>query len=340
MTRLLEPTGHHATTHDVDIDRRCFVGGLAALASGAFALPARAADQWPTTNVRIIIPFAAGGPADGSARILADVMAPQLGKPLVIDNRAGAGGVIGISAAAQSKDQHTLLMGSTSMTITPALRPVSYDVMRDFDPIGMVSSQPLVAVVSSSSSIKSIDDLIAQARAKPGELTAANSGNGSLAHLTAELFCAKVGVKITSVPYRGESTITPDLLADRVSLGFLNLPLMLPLIRDGKLRALAVTTPEPVADLPNVKSLRQLGIEGVEAEGWAALLAAKGIPEEGLVRLEQLLNQALESPQVRERFAAFGVAPVISGRAKLRTFLADETQRWSQLITSRGIKAD
>ncbi|MDQ2083138.1 tripartite tricarboxylate transporter substrate binding protein [Xanthobacteraceae bacterium Astr-EGSB] len=342
MTRRDHQTDARMAAHRMDVDRRVFLGGLSALAATAFAGGAEAAEAWPTTNVRIVVPFAPGGPADGSARILADIMAPQLGHPIVVDNRAGAGGVIGITSAAQSKDRHTLLMGSTSMTITPTLRPkaVTYDVLRDFDPIGMVSSQPLVVVVPSSSPIKSIDDLVAAARAKPDALTAANSGNGSLAHLTTELFCAKVGVSIISVPYRGESAITPDLLSDRVSLGFLNLPVMLPLIRDGKLRALAVTTPQPSPDLPGVKSLRELGIEGVEAEGWAALFAAKGIPEEGLARLEQLLDQALRSQQVRDRFKAFGVAPVISGRAKLKEFIAAETERWSQVIKTRGIKAD
>jgi tripartite-type tricarboxylate transporter receptor subunit TctC len=231
-------------------------------------------------------------------------------------------------------------MGSTSMVITPTLQPRSatYDLMRDFDPVGMVSAQPLVAVVAASSPIKSIPDLIAAARANPGQLTAANSGNGSLAHLTAELFCAKVGVQITSVPYRGESALTPDLLAGTVSLGFLNLPVMLPLIRDGRLRALAVTTPAPVPELPGVPTLRSLGIDGVEAEGWAALLAAKGIPDEGLAKLERLLDEALASPQVRDRFLAFGVAPVMSGRTKLREFLLAETGRWGEVIRTRNIK--
>jgi tripartite-type tricarboxylate transporter receptor subunit TctC len=324
-------------------DRRRVLGGLAA-SVGAAACPAivHASDRWPTDVVRIIVPFAPGGPADGSARILAEVMAPRLGQSITVENRSGAGGVLGVAAAAASKDRHTLLMGSTSMVIAPALQPanVTYDVLRDFDPVGMVSAQPLVAVVPATSPIKSIADLIAAARAHPGQLTAANSGNGSLAHLTAELFCAKVGVQIASVPYRGESALTPDLIAGTVSLGFLNLPVMLPLIRDGRLRALAVTTPAPVAELPGVPTLRSLGIDGVEAEGWAAVLAAKGIPDDGLAKLEGILNEALESKQVRDRFVAFGVAPVISGRARLREFLVTEAERWRQVIRARNIKLD
>ena len=333
-------TSHRAVAPDL-CRRRLLKGFAAAAGAAVLGAPlASAADPWPTTVVRIVVPFAPGGPADASARILAEMIAPALGQAVIVDNRPGAGGVIGITSVAQSKDRHTLLMGSTSMVIAPTLQPkaVNYNIEADFEPIGMVSAQPLVVVVPSSSPIKSIADLIATARAKPGELTAANSGNGSLAHLTAELFCSKVGVSMTSVPYRGESALTPDLLTGTVSLGFLNLPVMLPLIRDGRLRALAVTTAEPVSDLPGVATLRSLGIEGVEAEGWAALLAAKGIPEEGLARLETLLNQALRSQRVRERFTAFGVAPVISGRAELRKFLAAEQARWGEVIRSRGIK--
>lgn len=316
---------------------------LAAIGLGLVSLRpviANAADAWPLRPVRIIVPFPPGGPADGSARVLAEAMAPQLGKPLIVENRAGGGGVVGITAAAQSKDGHTLLMGSTSMVITPSLVPnLSYDVMRDFEPIGMVSAQPLVVVVPGSSPLRSIDDLIKAARAKPGALTAANSGNGTLSHLAAELFSSKTGVSITSVPYRGESALMPDLLSGTVSLGFLNLPITLPLVREGRLRALAVLTREAVPELPAVATMRSLGIDGLEVQGWAALLAVKGIPEEGLARLESVLNQALGSAAVKQRFATFGVAPVVSGRAKLREYLQSEGERWGGVVRARGIKA-
>jgi tripartite-type tricarboxylate transporter receptor subunit TctC len=331
-----------ASTRECDAGRRRLLGGLAALAGAALAPRAVGAEEaWPNAMIRIIVPFAPGGPADGSARILADVMAPKLGQPMAIENRAGGGGIVGIATAAQSHDRHTLLMGSTSMTIMPTLQPkgVTFDILRDFDPIGMVSAQPLVVVVPATSRIVNIDGLIQVARANPGQLSAANSGNGSLAHLTTELFCIKAGISITSVPYRGESLLTPDLLAGTVSLGFLNLPAMLPLIRNGRLRALAVTAPEPIPELPRVPTLRSLGIAGVEAEGWAALLAPKGIPEAGLAMLERTLAEALQSAPVRERFATFGVRPVVSSRAGLRDFIAAETERWGEVIRTRGIKA-
>jgi tripartite-type tricarboxylate transporter receptor subunit TctC len=317
---------------------------LFALAAGFVALRpgiAGAQTAWPSRTVRIIVPFPPGGPADGSARVLAEVMAPQLGQSVIVENRPGAGGVIGIQAAAQSKDGHTLLMGSTSMTITPSLQPkLPYDVMRDFDPIGMVSAQPLVVVVPGSSPIRSIEDLIKRAQAKPGEVTSANSGNGTLSHLTAELFSSQVNAPITSVAYKGENALIPDLLTGTVSLGFLNLPITLPFIRDGRLRALAVTTREPVPELKGVPTLRSLGIDGMEVEGWAALLAAKGISEQGLARLETVLNHALTSQAVRERFAAFGVTPVVTGRTKLREYIQNEADRWGSVVRTRGIKAE
>ncbi len=323
------------------ISRRRALGALAGLLVTGRSGIGGAADAWPVRTVRIVVPFPPGGPADGSARVLAEAMAPQLGQAMIVENRPGAGGVIGIAAAAQAKDGHTLLMGSTSMVITPSLNPnLPYDVFRDFDPIGMVSAQPLVVVVPGASPIRSIDDLVKTARARPGTLTAANSGNGTLSHLAAELFCAKTGVSITSVAYKGENALMPDLLTGTVSLGFLNMPITLPLIREGRLRALAVATRDPLPELPGVPTLRSQGVDGLEAQGWAALLATKGIPEDGLAKLEKLLDEALASPRVRERFAAFGVAPVVSGRAKLRDYLVSEGDRWGQVVRTRGIKAE
>jgi tripartite-type tricarboxylate transporter receptor subunit TctC len=191
------------------IGRRELLTAFAAAAFGPM-VRAKAADAWPRRPIRIIVPFPPGGPADGSARVLADTMAPQLGGRIVVENRPGAGGVIGITAAAQSTDGHTLLMGSTSMTVMPALRTdLRYDVLRDFEPIGMVSAQPLVLVVPSGSALATVDDVISVGRAHKGELTAGNSGAGTLSHLTTELFNLRTGTEITNVAYRGENDLMP-----------------------------------------------------------------------------------------------------------------------------------
>ncbi|NLD54429.1 MAG: tripartite tricarboxylate transporter substrate binding protein [Burkholderiaceae bacterium] len=317
---------------------------LQALLLGVAGLPARgaiASKAWPSRTVRIIVPFAPGGGADVSARVLAELLTPELGQSVIVENRPGAGSAIGVTAAANSSDGHTLLMGSNSMVINPSLNPaITYEVARDFDAIGMVSSQPLVLVVPAQSAIRSLDDLIAEARRRPGELTAGNSGNGTLAHLTAELFSLETGTTLTHVPYKGESALMPDLLAGRVALGFLNLPSVIAHIRGGRLHPIAVSSASPVEELPSVPTFRSLNRPSLEVRGWAALLAPKGtIPATELDRLATLLAKALASETVKTRFAALSVRPEIMDRSATDRHLADEGARWKKVIETRGIKA-
>ena len=330
------------TEHLSTMNRRTVLSAVALALAAAHAGRGRAAQAWPSRTVRIIVPFAPGGGADSSARVLVEVLAPDLGQSVIVENRPGAGSAVGVMAAAQSKDGHTLLMGSNSMVINPVLNPsIAYDVARDFDAVGMVSAQPLVLVVPASSKIVSFADLVAEARARPGTLTAGNSGNGTLAHLTAELFAIQTQTTITSVPYKGESALVPDLIGGLVSCGFLNLPSVIAHIRSGRLRALAVSSPAPVAALPGVPTLRSLGHPSLEVQGWAALLAPKGtVPREGLARLETLLMQALATDAVKTRFASLSVEPVASGREATAQYLKAEGARWQQVIQARGIKAD
>ncbi len=308
----------------------------------ALVSPAIAADAWPSKTVRMIVPFAPGGPADSSARVLTDVMSPQMGTPMIVENKPGAGSILGVTSAVQSKDGHTLLMGSNSMVINPSLMPnVTYDVARDFDAIGMVSSQPLVLVVPSSSNIKSVADLIAEAKAHPGDLSAGNSGNGTMAHLAAEIFAAQTGTSLMTVPYKGESALLPDLISGIVSTGFLNLPSVLPHVKAGRLRALAVSSPQSVVDLPDVPTFRSLKLPSLELLAWAVLVAPKGtIPPEGLTKLEGLLSKALTSEVVQKRFASMGLTPMILGREATANFLKAEGARYAEVIKSRGIKAN
>jgi len=329
------------------VQRRSLLLGLGAASfgaalGGALAGPARAQGAaWPDRPVRIIVPFPPGGPADGSARALAEAMAPRLGQAVVVENRPGAGGVIGIGAAAQARDGHTLLMGSTSMTVTPSMRSdLPYDVLRDFEPIGMVSAQPLVLTVPAASPLKSVADLVREGRGKRGVFTGATSGNGTLSHLTIELFNGRTGTEIQPVAYRGESAIMPDLLGGTISLGFLNLPILLPLLRDGRLRALAVTARARIPQLPNVPTFAEAGVAGLEVEGWAALLAARGVPPAGLARLEQVLRECLGLEPVRQRLTNFGTTPVSSTRAELAAFLRAEMTRWGEVVRSRNIRAN
>ncbi|SEK15106.1 MULTISPECIES: tripartite tricarboxylate transporter substrate binding protein [unclassified Variovorax] len=340
-------------THS-SLPRRRALGLLAAsLASGAWpawasdagtgttaatAATAGTAGAWPTRPLTAIVPFAPGGAGNGSLRILAELIGPRIGQPIVVDNRPGAGGITGTLAVTSSHDDHMLLLGSTTMTILPALRnDLGYDVQRDLQPVGMISTQPLVLAVAANSPLHGIDDLVAKGRA--GELSAGNSGVGTLSHLATELLNQKLGARILAVPYKGDSVLIPDVVAGTVSLGVMNLPVALPLIQAGRLRAVAVTSAQPLASLPGVPVLRSRGDEFVIA-GWAALFAAKKVPAAGVERLGQLLREALDTPSVRERFAGFGVTPQASTPAQLRAFVRSETARWGELVRGRGIKLE
>ncbi|MDF3822635.1 tripartite tricarboxylate transporter substrate binding protein [Leptospira sp. 96542] len=333
----------HARRSGLAFSRRAFLGTAASLAATSpLSTVLAATPAWPSRTVRIVVPFAPGGGADSSARVLAEILGPALGQAVIVENRPGAGSAIGVTAAAKSNDGHTLLMGSNSMVINPILRPnLGYDATADFDAVGMVSAQPLVLVVAASSSIKSINDLIREAKAKPGQLTAGNSGNGTLAHIATEIFASQTGVSLTNVPYKGESALLPDLLGDLVSLGFLNLPSVLPHIRSGRLRAIAVSSPEPAPELPGIPTFRALNYPSMEVQGWAALFAPKGsIPAAGLARLESQLTLALKSDTVRGKFATIGVMPVIQSRADTAKFMQAEVNRYAAVIQARGIKAE
>lgn len=324
------------------LSRRRLLLGAALAQVSCLAAHTTAAAAWPLRPVRIIVPFPPGGAADGAARVLAEIFTADLRQSVIVENRPGAGSAIGVTAAAQSRDGHTLLMGSNSMVINPSLQPtLEYQVERDFDAVGMVSAQPLVLVVPAASPIRSVDDMIAAAKANPGKVTTGNSGYGTLAHLASEIFAARTGVQLTPVPYKGESALLPDLLGGLVSAGFLNLPGVVAQIKSGKLRALAVSAPQPIPDLPGVPTFRALNYPSLEVEGWAALLAPKGtIPVEALDRLAALLGKALASPDVLKRFAALGVSAMSLDRAATMQFLKDEGERYAEIIKARGIKVD
>jgi tripartite-type tricarboxylate transporter receptor subunit TctC len=320
------------------MNRRHHLLQLTATAA-AWALAARASHAqgaWPARAINIVVPFAPGGAGNGSVRILAEVIGPQVGQSIVVENRPGGGGVPGTQHVAQSSDDHLLLMGSTSMTIAPALRSdLAYDVMRDLQPVGMISSQPQVVAVGANSPLRTLDDLVRLGRG--GSLTAGNSGVGTLSHLATELLNRKLGTQILPVPYKGDAVLIPDVGSGTLSMGLINLPVVMPLIQAGRLRALAVTSAQPVASLPGVPLLRTLGEEFV-ITGWAAMYASRAVPAAGVDRFSALMRQALDNTSVRERFAAFGVTPEPSTPAQLRDFTRNEINRWGDVVRSRGIK--
>ena len=311
----------------------CALAGLALLPGLSAAQTA-----WPSKPLTMVVPFAPGGAGNGSLRILSEIIGPQLNQTIVVDNRPGAGGITGTATVTGSNDDHLFLMGSTSMTILPALRKdMPYDTQRDLKPVGMISSQPMVLAVAANSPLRTLDDLVTQGRA--GNLSAGNSGVGTLSHLATELINHKLQTRITAVPYKGDSVLLPDVASGTISIGMVNLPVALPLIQAGRLRALAVTSQQPVASLPGVPVLRTLGEEFV-ITGWAALFAARNVPAAEVERVGVLLRQALAQGAVREKFAAFGVAPEVATPTQLNAFVQGETRRWADVVSSRGIKLE
>ncbi|HSW21109.1 MAG TPA: tripartite tricarboxylate transporter substrate binding protein [Ramlibacter sp.] len=319
------------------MDRRQLLAlGGASLA--ALARPLHAQAAWPSRPITAIVPFAPGGAGNGSLRILAEVMGPKLGQPIVVDNRPGGGGIPGTRLVARSNEDHMLLMGSTSMTIAPALNhELGYDVQRDLQPVGMISSQPVVLAVAANSPISSLADLIGRGRAQ--EITVGNSGVGTLSHLATALLNSKLGTRFQPIPYKGDAVLIPDVVSGNVAVGVFNLPVAMPMIQAGRLRALAVTSATPMASLPSVPLLKTLG-DDLVITGWAALFASKAVPQAGIERFAAALRQALADPGVRERFAAFGVAPESSTPAQLRDFMSAEITRWGDVIRAQGIKTE
>lgn len=321
-------------------------GRRALLAAAALALAPAARAQpaaWPNRPLRVIVPFAPGGPADGLARMLGErVLGPQLGQSVVVENRAGAGGVIGTAAAAQANDGHTLLFGSISMTIVPHLQAQSagYDVLKDFAPLAQIASTPFLLVVPAASPLRDVAGLVKAAKANPRSLAAANSGYGTLSHMTAELFNRQAGTNLEPVVYRGEGVLMPDLLGGQLDLGFLTLSTLLPHLRAGTLRALAVAGEARLPELPEVPTLDEAGVPGVEVDGWQAMFAPRGTPPAAIARLSDILAAAMASPEIRERITAFGAVPASRSNADFAAMVPREFARWGALVKERDIRVE
>lgn len=319
------------------ITRRAALAIAGTLAAGRCA----AAQAWPTRPLRIVSPFAPGGSSDGPARLLAERLMPLLGQPVVVENRAGAGSLVGTSFVAQSTDQHTVLLGSLSHVINPLLQPrLPYDPVQDFAPITLIGATPVLVVVPAASSLGSIADLIRRGRSADANLTYASAGNGTVNHLAAELFKRRTATAITNVTYRGEAALMPDLLSGTTSLGFLNMAVPLPLIRQGRLRALATASATRLADLPEVPTLAEAGVPGVEVSGWRCILAAANMPAEGRTRLEAALLAILAEPPVRQTLAEMGLLRAPTGHAYLATFMQAEAARWQEVVRAAGIQSE
>jgi tripartite-type tricarboxylate transporter receptor subunit TctC len=299
--------------------------------------------EFPSRTVTIISPYQAGGTSDIIARILAQKLQERWGKPVIVENRAGANGGIGVAAVAHAApDGHTLLaVASSALTINPTFYPsLPYDVDRDLAPITRTGMVANVLVVTPSLPAKSVAELIALAKAKPGQLSYASQGIGSNGQVTGELFKQRTQTEILHVPYKGSAPAVQDLLAGHVQLMFDNLPSVLQFIRAGQLRALAVTTAQRSAELPDVPTLAESGLPGFDTSAWFALLAPKQTPAGVRSEIEQAAIAALNDADAKTRLRAAGIEVAADGAAALERRIKDERAGWREVITRAGIKAE
>ncbi|MDM0082188.1 MULTISPECIES: Bug family tripartite tricarboxylate transporter substrate binding protein [Variovorax] len=306
------------------------------------ASSASLAQGYPTKPIRLIVPFPAGGATDLFARTLSQKMGEKLGTTLVIDNKPGAGGAIGSDMAAKATpDGYTLLLATTSThSIGPAITPkLPYDTVRDFTPIAHVGDAPSIMLVPNNSPAKTVREWIDYAKKNPGKLNYASSGNGTIVQLTAELFKSQAGVFVTHIPYKGTALAIPDLITGKVDVLFDSLPTGMPHVRDGRLRALGVTTLKRSPLAPELPPIADV-LPGFESNTWFGLYGPKGLPADMVARINTAANQSLSDPEVRDKLARLGIEPTTSTPAQLASLVAADAAKWKQIITDRKITGD
>jgi tripartite-type tricarboxylate transporter receptor subunit TctC len=304
---------------------------------------ASAADTYPTKPIRIIVPFPPGGPADALARIVGDRLGAALGQSVVVDNRPGAGGNIGMELGAKAApDGHTLVLAPAgNLTVNPFLyRNVPYDVGRDFLPVTVIAAVPNVLVINPQLPVKDLAELIAYAKANPGKLNFSSPGAGSGAHLAGELLKSSAGIELVHVPYNGIAPAVTAVVAGDVQMMFAAAPSALPQVTGGKLRAIAVASPKRIAAAPAIPTLDDSGLPGFDVTSWYSIVAPAGTPPAVVDRLQKEIARALESPDVKAKLAGLGAEPVANTPADFAAMIKVETAKWGKIVKDANIRAE
>ena len=328
------------------MNRIGFPGLLAsALASIPLLLftPAAEAQSYPSKPIRMLIPFPAGGGSDTMGRVLGQKLSERLGQQIVVENRPGAGGSIGADLAAKAApDGYTILLGSTSELVQyPNVNPkIAYNPLRDFAPVSLVGTVPLVLIVHPSLPVKSVKELVTLARSRPGQINFSSAGNGSTTHLAVELFVLITGVKMTHVPYKGSPQAVTDLVAGNVQLGIPTMPAALGFIRAGRVKALGVSTAKRAAVLPEVPSLKEAGVAGYDTALWTALLVPAATPREIVQRLHAESVKVLELADVQATLAKQGAEAQSSTPEQLAQYLRSELAQWAKVVKAADVRLD
>jgi tripartite-type tricarboxylate transporter receptor subunit TctC len=325
--------------------RRITLQQLAAAAAVAAVLPlagpAMAQETWPSRPVKMIVPFAAGGTTDVVARMVGARLGEIWGQPVIVENRGGAGGNVGAEVVAKSAaDGYTLLMASGSVTINPPLygSRMPFDVKKDFAPISIVADGPQLVVVQDAGPYKSLRELIAAAKAQPGRLVFGSAGVGSQVHLAGENLAYAAGFEAQHAPYRGEAAAYPDLMGGQTQFIVGNIAAAGALVGPGRLRALAVTSPQRAPQMPEVPTVAEAGLPGFTNIGWFGLLAPAGTPDAVLDKVQRDVARVMDETEIKARLFVAGMRPVASTRADFARTIDAELKRWGDIIQARGIK--
>jgi tripartite-type tricarboxylate transporter receptor subunit TctC len=296
------------------------------------------AQSWPSKPVRVIVPLGAGGFADVPARILAPRLAAQTGGTFYVENRPGAGSTIGADFVAKSEpDGHTLLFTATPHVISAHLyRTLRYDPLNDFAPVALTASGPYALVVNAQLPVNSVAELIAAAKAAPGTIDYASSGNGSAQHLVSALFASMAGIQLNHVPYKGSGQAMQDLVSGQVKVSFAGIPNVLTHVRNGRLKALAVSTAQRWPDLPDTPTVAEAGVAGYEATLWLCVLAPAKTPAEIVNRLSDEIAKALTDPEMIKNLRSAGIGPTYMGPTQFGPFMRAEHEKWGKVVKQTG----
>ena len=314
----------------------------ALLTAAAFACAATV-HAFPTKPVRIVVGFPAGGPLDQHARLLSDKLQTVLGQPVVMDYKSGAGGTVGAQEVMKSPaDGHTIMLANTGvMVINPALySKLPYATLKDFVPVARTAMQPLALLVNPNVPAKNLQEFMAYAKTRPGQVNFGSAGNGGISHLVPEMFKSATGLFMVHIPYRGSAPAFTDLMAGQTDLMFDNLSSIGSHIRAGRVRALGVSGPQRSALFPDLPTIREAGVSGYETTAWGGIVGPAGLPQAVVNRLNAAINQVLEMPAVKEKYAQMAFETVTSPPDRLMAMARDEAPRWAEVIRRSGAKVE
>lgn len=315
----------------------CTLAGLAIISSAAFS------QTYPVKPIRMIVPFPAGGGSDTMGRVVGQKLGVRLGQQIVVENRPGAGGSIGAEIVAKAApDGYTLLLGSTSeIAQYPNVNPkIAYNPQRDFAPISLVGNVPLILVAHPSLPVKTVKELVALAKSRPGEINFSSAGNGSTTHLAVELLILTTGIRMTHVPYKGSAPAVTDLVAGNVQVGIPTMPAALPFVKAGRLKALAVSTAKRSPAMPHVPTMQEGGVDRYDTALWTGILAPSGTPNTILLRLQNEIANIIRLPDVEEALAKQGAEPASSTPEQFSAYIRIELAKWAKVVKESGVRFD